>query len=367
MNPMNPINVLYAAVKNGNLREVTTLLNDPTFQVNINSTSMASTGANQGTCLVKACCKGYNDIVKILIQHHANVKRKDYFGYTALHEAVLWNRIDVATTLLNHGAHVNADLEDRVNETPLMVAAGMIMESPCQKEMFDLLFKWGAVVNFENVLGMTALHMACRAGHTAAVECLVHQNADLSGKDRDRFAPIHYACTNYKTEHFRRWANRTDVDNNVYLLGRREDDNTVDMTPIITLLLDNGVDVDSMGPLWATPLHTAIQSGVISRVRLLLDRGASLTSETGLYVRQGERIGGESILECAIRKNNQPILNMIKHEQERRDLEYERQVRCREAVMMGLHERLGENSYLQNLEPELIMKYIDKLFPLVKK
>jgi ankyrin repeat protein len=364
---MNSINVLYAAVENGNLREVTTLLNDPTFQVDINSTSTTSTGRHQGTCLVNACSKGYNDIVKILIQHHANVTIKDNFGWTALHDAVEMNRIDVATTLLNHGAHVNADLGDSVNETPLMVAAGIIAESPCQRDMFDLLFKWGAVVDIENVFGMTALHMACRAAHTVAVECLVRENANLFGKDRDRLAPIHHACTNYNTHLWRRWANRTDVDNNVYLLGRREDDNTVDMTPIITLLLDNGVDVDSIGGnIGATPLYFAIQSTVISRVRLLLDRGASLTSKTGVYNR-----GGESIFKCAIRNNNKPILNMIQHEKERRDeqerREYEQKVRCREAVMMGLHERLGENSYLQNIEPDLIMQCIDEVLSLEKK
>jgi hypothetical protein len=139
------------------------------------------------------------------------------------------------------------------------------------------------------------------------------------------------------------------------------------MTPIITLLLDNGVDVDSIGGnIGATPLYFAIQSTVISRVRLLLDRGASLTSKTGVYNR-----GGESIFKCAIRNNNKPILNMIQHEKERRDeqerREYEQKVRCREAVMMGLHERLGENSYLQNIEPDLIMQCIDEVLSLEKK
>jgi len=359
---MNPINVLYSAVTNGDLREVTNLLNDPTFQVAINSTSLTSTGRHQGTCLVKACSKGYNEIVKILIQHHADVTIKDGFGWTALHDAVERNRIDVATTLINHGAHVNADLADSVNETPLMVAAGVIKESPCQREMFELLIKSGADVDFQNPYGMTALHMACRAAHTVAVECLIRENANLFLKDRERMAPIHYACTNHRTDIWRRWANQTDVDNNVYLLGHRQDDNTVDLTPIITLLLDNGVDVDSMGRLFATPLYLAIQSTDISRVRLLLDRGASLTSKTGSYDR-----GGLSILECAIHTDNKQILNMIQHEQERRDLVYEQKVRCREAVMMGLHHRLGENSYLQELDPELIKECINEYFSLVMK
>ena len=58
---------------------------------------------------------------------------------------------------------------------------------------------------------------------------------------------------------------------------------------------------------------------------------------------------------------------MIQHEQELRDFQYEQQVRCREAVMMGLHERLGQNSDLLDLEPEMLMDCIDKAFPLKNK
>jgi hypothetical protein len=261
-----------------------------------------------------------------------------------------------------------------------MVAAGVIGELPCQREMFELLTNSGAVVDFVNREGMTALHMACRSAHTVAVEFLIGKGAVLTLKDHGRMQPIHYACTNHKTASWRRWANRTDIDDTTYVWGCREDDNTVDMTPIIGLLLDNGVDVNAIGLLFTTPLFLAIQSKDIFRVRLLLDRGADLYSRKGSYNRNclyecdrnhcapGCRSGrklGESILECAsdtTRRDMRPILDMIKNEPDRR--RYENLLRSREAIMMGLHERLGENSALCNLDPELLRSLVDETLSL---
>ena len=377
----NNINILFAAVETGNLEQVREILDDPAFEVNINLSAFTLDQIDRGTVLRQACSKGYNEIVKLLIQHDADVFIKDGFGWTVLHDAVHMNRFDVAKTLIDHGAYVNADLADPdVNETPLMVAAGVIGELPCQREMFELLTNAGAVVDFVNQRGKTALHMACRSAHTVAVQFLIGKGAALTLKDRDRMQPIHYACTNYNTATCRRWANRTDIDDTMHFWGYSEADNSADMTPIIGLLLDNGVDVNATGHFFTTPLFLAIQSKNVFRVRLLLDRGADLYSRIGSYNRNcldgcdrnhcvpgctsGRKLG-ESILECAsntTRGDMRPILDMIKNEPDRR--RYENLLRSREAIMMGLHERLGENSALCNLDPELLRSLVDEILSL---
>ena len=192
----NNIDILFTAVETGNLEQVRNLLYDPEFQVNINAATFTLNGINQGTALVKASSKGYNQIVKLLIQNHADVFIKDDFGWTALHEALEMNRLDVAKTLIDNGAEVNADpMDPRVIETPLMVASGVIGDSPCQREIFELLINSGAVVDAENHRGLTALHMACRSAHRVAVEFLLEKGADATSEDLDRMFPIHYACT----------------------------------------------------------------------------------------------------------------------------------------------------------------------------
>jgi hypothetical protein len=146
--------------------------------------------------------------------------------------------------------------------------------------------------------------------------------------------------------------------------------------------LDNGVDVNATGHFFTTPLFLAIQSKNVFRVRLLLDRGADLYSRIGSYNRNcldgcdrnhcmpgctsGRKLG-ESILECAsnnIRGDKREILDMIKNEPGRRRLAYANLLRSREAIMMGLHERLGGNSAFKNLDPELIRSLVDEILPL---
>jgi hypothetical protein len=76
---------------------------------------------------------------------------------------------------------------------------------------------------------------------------------------------------------------------------------------------------------------------------------------------------GENILECAgdnTRGDKREILDMIKNEPGRRRLAYANLLRSREAIMMGLHERLGGNSAFKNLDPELIRSLVDEILPL---
>jgi len=148
------------------------------------------------------------------------------------------------------------------------------------------------------------------------------------------------------------------------------------------LLLDAGVDVNATGHFFTTPLFLAIESKNIFRVRLLLDRGADLYSRKGSYnincldgcdqnncvpgCTSGRKLG-ESILQCAsntTRGDMRPILDMIKNEPDRRRLAYENLLRSREAIMMGLHERLGENSALHDLDPALLRSLVDEILSL---
>jgi ankyrin repeat protein len=348
---------LYSAAEKGDLEHVITLLAIPETDINANELP----NNYKGSALSIAAWNGHVDVVELLLERGADVSTTDSFEWTALHCAVHMNRFDIAKILIAKGADVSA----KPAETPLMVAAGFIgRNSPCQKEMFQLLMDSGAGVNDKGYQGMTPLHLAARACHTVAVECLLENGANsISMSDDQHMQPIHHACSNYNTATHRSWVNQ-------------EEDNTADMTPIIKLLLSNGADVNAVGTMHCTPLFLSIWSRDERRVRLLLDMGADLTSRLASFSSRclpqcdehhcnvdctsGRKLG-ETILETASdpRGRSTAILKMIQEEPARRFT-----ISVRTALVMGLHNRLGMDSMLAIVEQELLREIVDSVHPL---
>ena len=77
--------------------------------------------AGDSTPLMEAASGGYADIVKLLIDHGANVNAKSSVGNTALTYACCGGYEDVVKILLDAGADVEHQNEN--GHTPLMEAA----------------------------------------------------------------------------------------------------------------------------------------------------------------------------------------------------------------------------------------------------
>ena len=71
--------------------------------------------------------RGYVDIVRILLEHKANVNLQDEDGYSALHYACICQHTEIAKLLITHGA--NMDLPDSEGATPrsICIELGMIL------------------------------------------------------------------------------------------------------------------------------------------------------------------------------------------------------------------------------------------------
>ena len=89
------------------------------------------------------------------------------FGWTALHNATLRNRIDVIKLLLHEGADVNR--QDDYKDTPLHIAAQYN-----KTEVARLLIQNGADVNIRNDVNNTPLDDA-RKGSEVERLLLQHQ------------------------------------------------------------------------------------------------------------------------------------------------------------------------------------------------
>ena len=82
------------------------------------------------TALIYACCGGYEDVVKVLLDHGAEIESHNENGHTPLMEAASGGHVNVAKLLLERGACINSH-SNEFKESALTLA--------CYKGMFELL------------------------------------------------------------------------------------------------------------------------------------------------------------------------------------------------------------------------------------
>jgi ankyrin repeat protein len=120
-------------------------------------------------------------------------------GDTPLHTAAAGYRIDIARSLIDNGANVNA--ENRRGAKPLHYAAdgGPMLRSwnpQAQAEMIVLLIKNGAHPDAMDKSGVAALHRAVRQRCPKAVDSLLCNGAAVRLKNKRGSTPLHLAVQN---------------------------------------------------------------------------------------------------------------------------------------------------------------------------
>jgi ankyrin repeat protein len=135
----------------------------------------------------RAVILGQTDIVKLLLNHHADANAPGIYKKTLLWEAIAGSRTEMAEALLAHGADANARGED--DETPLVwvVAHG-------DSKIVEALLEHGADVNAHSGdYAVTALHTAVSTGNLELMELLISHKADVNSQDKYSKTPLNYA------------------------------------------------------------------------------------------------------------------------------------------------------------------------------
>lgn len=130
------------------------------------------------TALILASREGHVEIVRLFLEHGADLNFQDDDGNTALLEACIYGHIDVVKLLLDLGADPNIWSEYR--STPLIFAScgGYI-------EIVGLLLEHGANPNLQDDDGESALLEACIYGHIEIVKLLLeHEVVELNLRDK---------------------------------------------------------------------------------------------------------------------------------------------------------------------------------------
>ncbi|XP_041334969.1 2-5A-dependent ribonuclease [Pyrgilauda ruficollis] len=245
------------------------------------------------TPLQTAVRKGDEELVRLLLARGASLHARKDNGGTAFTEAGIAGNVEILKLLLERGSDINE--QDNNGFTAFMEAAWYGKE-----EALRFLYSRGAKVNLRREAseeraklhkgGATALMDACRECHFSAVKILVQEmGADVNIRDnRDRNALIH--------------ALKKDSD-------KRRHESPV---PIVSFLLEHGVDVKSKDECGKTALILAVEMESPELVTALLEK-----DEIDIDDADEE---GNTALMVAVNKDNCRIAKLLCEKGARTDL-----------------------------------------------
>ncbi|CAC5382512.1 unnamed protein product [Mytilus coruscus] len=143
------------------------------------------TSKNGWTLLMHACSKGYDDIVRFLINEKACIHTETYDGQSAIRIAC--NRISpfegIVELLLKNGVNPNASFDDGWTLLSYACLHGNI-------KIVELLLNAGADVNLVNENGDTPLTSSVVFGHLEVMKLLVEKGATLNIPDKHGLNPL---------------------------------------------------------------------------------------------------------------------------------------------------------------------------------
>ncbi|KFW09070.1 Ankyrin repeat and SOCS box protein 3, partial [Eurypyga helias] len=138
--------------------------------------------------LHQASFQGCTEIMKILLDEGANKECKDDFGITPLFVAAQYGKLESLRLLVSHGADVNSQAEDRA--TPLLIAA-----QEGHAECVELLLSRGAdpnrYCNEDN--WQLPIHAAAEMGHTKILELLIPVTDRICDNGKGKVSPVYSA------------------------------------------------------------------------------------------------------------------------------------------------------------------------------
>ncbi len=174
--------------------------------------------------------------------------------------------IDQAEKLLELGADINLPNEGDLGYTPIIEAA-----RDGQPEMVQFLFDNKANLESVDTREGTALIHSCISAHHEVLRLLIKLGADVNGKDVDHQTGVHYLCRYAKG-----WGSYTITQTIDGVETELENPRFQEHTDILTILLENGADVNAETTYGYTPLILAAESDAASFIPMLIEKGADV-------------------------------------------------------------------------------------------
>ena len=192
------------------------------------------------TPLHVAATTGSTATLQQLLEKGADLGAKTNEGETAIHQAAQCGKEDAVSLLVAHSG-----LEPIVGSQWLRQAQFRNAVNRGDEAAVRALLDDGADMTTRDIRGETPLHWAVDCGHRAVALLLLERGADIEARDRFDGTALHMACLKANEE-------------------------------MAGFLLDQGANIDAKGSDEAalTPVSVAVELGRPAMVQFLLDRGA---------------------------------------------------------------------------------------------
>ncbi|KAJ3926164.1 MAG: ectomycorrhiza-induced ankyrin-domain/NACHT-domain-containing protein [Lentinula lateritia] len=274
-------------------------------------------GGKHGTALQATSFQGNESIVKLLLEHNADVNAQGgYFG-NALQATSFQGNESIVKLLLKHNADVNAQGGKYGNA--LQAASYRRHQS-----IVKLLLEHNADVNAQGGYFGNALQATSFQGNESIVKLLLEHNADVNAQGGEYDNALQAASfqgnesiVKLLLEHNADAASDNENENIVKLLLEHNGDvnaqgghygNALQAASyngneaIVKLLLEHNADVNAQGGEYGNALHAASSKGHESIVKLLLEHNADVNA-------QGEQSG--NALQAASNEGHEPIVKLL--------------------------------------------------------
>lgn len=264
-------------------------------------------GETYGCALLAALIQGHKNIFHLLIQHGADVNQRSRLYGCALHIAASKGDENTVRLLVQHGADVN--VQGGKYSSPLLAA---VVKG--RRRIVRLLLKHGANVNERFAIYGSALQVASSKGEDEIVRLLIQHVADVNAQG-PKYSSAFVAAVAEKRENNIRLLLEHGADVNDYcsalqVASAKGEDNIArlliqnganvnaqggtygsvllaalleDQRNIVDLLLENGADVNTRSAIFGCPLQVASSMGKENVVRLLIQHGAEVDVPGGKY------------------------------------------------------------------------------------
>jgi ankyrin repeat protein len=250
---------------------------------------------NHDTLLHLASYQLELELVRILVDHGANVNTKDNQGRAPFHrvsEAEGFSGNDcfnVARLLMERGADVDA--QDKFDVTPLHLALQVL-----ELKLVRILVDHGANVNLKNSHGWTPLHRLLRIedysddDRFSLAQRLIEHGADVNARDMCGTTPLHLVPCFWDLKLVRMLIDHganVNAENNqgqtpLHRVLEAQAFSGEDRVGIAQLLAERSADVNARHENHDTPLHLVSYSLEVKLVRILVDHGANVDAEDNL-------------------------------------------------------------------------------------
>jgi ankyrin repeat protein len=228
----------------------------------------------KSTPLHRASARGHVTVVRVLLEHDADVTAQNEDGSTPLHLASRWGGVKVVHILLKHGADATA--QDINRSTPLHQAS-----SAGHVDSARVLLELGVDATAQDKNGWTPLHWASYEGHVGVTRVLLKHGVDATVQDKDGRTPLYRASFEGHLEII-----HVLLEHGVDATAQNEDGRTIlhrasfaGRVKVVRILLEHFMDSTVQDMNGRTPLHHASREGHLEVVRILLEHGARATPQ----------------------------------------------------------------------------------------